>query len=108
MAKKKNQLTEEEIEIAKIRIPKEGEVLGIVEQMLGGDKLKVKCTDGNYRICRIPGKLRKRVWINVGDLVLVQPWKVQTKERGDVVFKYTPTQASWLQRKGYIKTNFLS
>jgi translation initiation factor 1A len=105
---KKKALTEEEIEIAKIRIPKEGEVLGIVEQMLGGDKLKVKCSDENYRICRIPGRLRKKVWINVGDLVLVQPWKVQSKERGDVIFKYTPTQVGWLQRKGYIKADFLT
>jgi translation initiation factor 1A len=103
MAKKKAQPTQEEIEIAKIRIPKEGEVLGIVEQMLGGDKLKVKCFDGNARICRIPGRLRKRVWIMVNDLVLIQPWKVQSEERGDVIFKYTPTQAGWLERRGYFK-----
>jgi translation initiation factor 1A len=103
MGKKKFQPTQEEIEIAKIRIPQQGEVLGIVEQMLGGDKLRVKCYDGNTRICRIPGRLRKRVWINVGDLVLIQPWKVQSQERGDVIFKYTPTQASWLERKGYLK-----
>lgn len=99
----KKELTQEELEIARIKLPKEGEVLGAVEMMLGGDKLKVICEDGNVRICRIPGKLRKRVWVGAGDLVLVQPWKVQSNERGDIIFKYTPTQANWLKKKGYVK-----
>jgi len=101
--KRKEELSEEE-EIARIRIPKENEVLGIVEEMLGGDKMRVRCDDGKERICRIPGKIRKRVWITTGNLVLVQPWKVQSDERGDVIFRYTPTQVSWLKKKGYIKT----
>ena len=69
MGKKKFQPSQEELEIARIRVPKEGEVLGIVELMLGGDKMRVRCDDGKVRICRIPGKLRKRVWIRVGDLI---------------------------------------
>ena len=101
---KEQQPTREELEISKIRVPRQPEVLGVVEQMLGGDKLKVKCDDGNERICRIPGKFRKRVWINQGDLVLVEPWKVQSHERGDIAFKYTSTQANWLKRKGFVKS----
>ena len=94
---------EEKEEIARTRIPKDNEVLGFVELMLGAGKLRVICEDGKTRICRIPGRLRRRVWIRVNDIVLVQPWKVQSDERGDVIHKYTPTQASWLKRKGYIK-----
>jgi len=104
MGKKKFEPSREEIEIARIRIPKKQEVLGVVELMLGADKLKVKCDDNNTRICRIPGKLRKRVWIRTGDLVLVSPWKAQSEKRGDVIFRYTHTQASWLKRKGFVKT----
>ena len=100
----KEEPTQEEIEISRIRIPRHSEVLGVVEQMVGGDKLKVKCDDGNERLCRIPGKLRKRVWIKPGDLVLVGPWKVQSNIRGDIVFRYTSTQANWIKRKGYVKT----
>lgn len=96
-------LTEEE-EIARIRIPKEGEVLGLVELMLGSDKLRVQCDDSKERIVRIPGKLRKRVWIRVGDIILIQPWKVMTDRRADVIWRYTRTQANWLQKKGYLKT----
>jgi translation initiation factor 1A len=94
----------EEIEIAKIRLPREGEVLGVVEAMVGGDKLKVRCADEAVRICRIPGRLRKRMWIYTGDLVLVRPWAVQAAERADIIFKYTRTQAGWLKRKGYVKS----
>ena len=101
---KEVQPTQEEVEISRIRVPRAPQVLGVVEQMVGGDKMKVKCDDGHERICRIPGKLRKRVWINVGDLVLIEPWVVQTDERGDVAFRYTSTQANWLKRKGFVKS----
>lgn len=100
---KERELTKEEVEIKRIMIPKEGEVLGVIEQMLGGDRVKVKCADGSTRTCRIPGRLRKRVWLNVGDLVLIDPWIVQSNIRGDVVFRYTTTQANWMKRKGYVK-----
>ncbi|HLC59001.1 MAG TPA: translation initiation factor eIF-1A [archaeon] len=93
--------TREEIEISRVRLPQSPEVLGIVETMLGGDHVKANCTDGNVRVCRIPGRLRKRVWINPGNLILVKPWVVQSNIRGDVAFVYTPTQANYLKRKGY-------
>jgi len=92
-----------EEEIARIRIPKEGEMLGFVELMLGSDKLRVQCSDGRERIVRIPGKLRKRVWIRVGDIILIQPWKVMSDRRADVVWRYTATQSKWLEKKGYLK-----
>lgn len=106
MGKKKFRLTKEEMEIARIRTPREGEILGIIEMMLGADKVRARCEDGNTRICRIPGRLRKRVWVRVGDLILVKPWKVQSNERADLIFRYTYTQANWLRRKGFIKTSF--
>jgi len=92
-----------EDEIRRIRVPKEGEILAIVEMMLGSDKLRVQCNDEKERIARIPGKLRKRVWIRLGDLVLIQPWKVMSDERADIVWRYTRTQANWLKNKGYLK-----
>ena len=104
MGKKKYEMTPEEMEVARIRTPRSGEVLGSVEMMLGADKVRAKCDDGNIRVCRIPGRLRKRVWVKPGDLVLIMPWKVQTNIRGDIIFRYTPTQANWLRRKGYVKT----
>lgn len=103
MGKDKYQPTQEELEISRIRVPRTGEVLGIVEELVGGDKMRVRCDDGKTRVCRIPGKLRKRVWIYQGDMVLIEPWKVQSHERGDIIFKYTRTQAGWMKRKGFVK-----
>ncbi len=91
-------------EISRIRMPKQGEIFALVTEMLGAGKMRVQCDDGNTRIARIPGKLRKRVWVRSGDLILIKPWTVQSNERCDVVWKYTRTQANWLRKKGYVKS----
>ena len=93
---------QEQEEIRKIRIPKKGELLGIVLTMLGSNRLTVECSDGETRMCRIRGKIRKRVWIRVGDLVLLVPWEIEPS-KADVIWRYTRTQARWLNKKGYVK-----
>jgi len=92
-----------EEEIIRVRIPRKGEILGMVVAMLGAGRLNVNCEDGFTRICRIPGKMRRRIWVRVGDLVLIKPWEVQSNERGDVIWMYKKNQADWLRRKGYGK-----
>lgn len=94
---------EESQEFIRVRIPKRGEILGMVRATLGGSRFEVKCSDGFTRICRIPGKLKKRIWIKLGDLVIITPWQVQSNERGDISWMYTKAQAIWLERKGYLK-----
>jgi translation initiation factor 1A len=71
--------------------------------MLGNSRMRVECEDGKTRICRVIGKMRKRVWIRLGDLVLVKPWIVEGEKKGDIIWRYTSTQANWLKKKGYIK-----
>lgn len=93
-------MMEEEI---RVRMPRQGEVLGIVEAMLGANKLKVRCQDGLVRTCRIPGRLRKRVWMRERDAVLVKPWQIQGDKNADIVWRYTGTEAGWLKRKGILK-----
>jgi len=101
--KRKGEMTREQVEIARIRMPRKGEVLGVIETMLGADRVRAKCADGNVRVCRIPGRLRKRVWMRPGDLILVKPWVVQSDIRADIIYRYTSTQANWLRRKGYVE-----
>lgn len=96
-------MEQEQEEILRIRTPKQGEIFGLVIEMLGTGKLRVECEDGFTRICRIPGKMRKRVWVRNGDFVLIEPWKVQEKERADIIWRYSKTQANWLKKKGIIK-----
>ncbi|MFH1821666.1 MAG: translation initiation factor eIF-1A [Methanobacteriota archaeon] len=88
-------------ELERIRTPRSGEVLGVVEQMYGFDRLRVRCKDGFIRNCRIPGKIRKRLWVREGDVVIVRPWSVQSKEKGDIRHRYTAAQLGSLRRKGF-------
>ncbi|HLB72213.1 MAG TPA: hypothetical protein VJJ51_14315 [Candidatus Methanoperedens sp.] len=39
-------------------------MLGIVESLLGANKIRVRCMDGVVRLARIPGKIKKRIWIS--------------------------------------------
>ena len=86
--------------VERLRVPAKGEVFGIVDQMMGFDRLRVRCKDGHTRICRIPGKIRKRLWIRENDVVIVRPWVVEGEEKGDIVYCYTSTQLDWLVKKG--------
>ncbi len=87
----------------RVRLPRsnEGEMFGIADQLLGASHIKVMCADGRSRMSRIPGKLRKRMWIREGDLVVIRPWEFQD-EKADVVHRYTKTEATYLSRKGMI------
>lgn len=93
--------------VIRVRTPKRGEIFGIVLATLGAGRLEVKCADGHTRICRIPGKMRRRIYMRVGDLILVKPWEVQSNERADVIWMYKRNQADWLREKGYLRNTDL-
>ena len=96
------EVTEEE-EIRRVKIPRGREVFGTLDQRLGGSRMRVRCTDGKSRICRIPGRLKRKLWVREGDLVLVEPWEHGGDEKGDILFKYRQTQINWLKKNGYLK-----
>lgn len=77
-------------------------MLGIVQQLLGYDRVRVLCSDGKIRLCRIPGKMKKRVWVRIGDVVLVAPWDFNP-ERGDIIYRYMPGEVQRLERKGLLE-----
>jgi translation initiation factor 1A len=94
----------QEPQILRVRIPKGKEVLGIVKQRLGGSRMRVTCLDGRERICRIPGRLRRALWVRESNVVIVEPWELGGDEKGDVVYKYrSKAEVDFLKRKGYLK-----
>jgi len=106
MSKKKEELARQEQieeEIRRVKLPRGNEVFGILEQRVGGSRAKVRCLDGKMRICRIPGRLKRKLWVREGDLVLIEPWELSGDDKGDIIFKYRKTQVDFLQRKGYLK-----
>ncbi len=97
---KKKVLSEEVIH--DMVLPTQNDVLCLATKLLGFDRIMVKCQDGHERLCRIRGKMKRRVWIREGDVVLVSPWDFQTESRGDIVWRYTRGQAEWLRKNGYL------
>jgi translation initiation factor 1A len=91
-----------EEEIARIKMPRDTEMFGLATEMLGSGRFRADCIDGIERLCRIPGKLRRRVWIKVGDLIVLKPWEIEPNKKADVVWRYTRTQAMWLKRQNRI------
>lgn len=106
MSRKKEELArQQEIEqqISRMRLPRGNQCFGIVEQRLGGSRMKIRCLDGKTRICRIPGRLKRTLWVREGNVVIVEPWEFSGEDKGDIVYKYTKSQVDFLKRKGYIK-----
>ena len=95
-------MEDEEEALKRLRLPQDNEVLGIVEQMLGASGMLVKCKGNKVRMCRIPGKIKRRIWIKEGDVVIVKPWQVQSDKKGDVVWRYTKTQVDRLVKQGLL------
>ncbi|MBU5682151.1 MAG: translation initiation factor eIF-1A [Candidatus Aenigmarchaeota archaeon] len=91
-------------EETKVRIAdeKNGETYALVEMFYAGDKVKVICEDGKERMARIAGKIARKFWVKVGDVVLIKKWPFMD-DRCDIIHVYTQSEANWLRKNGYIK-----
>mgnify|MGYP001162213745 CR=1 FL=1 len=98
--KDNNQVDEANLRVTLPYKPK-GEMFAVAETFQGGSRLQLICEDGERRMGRIPGKLRRRMWVRENDLLIVVPWSFQDS-KADVKFRYTPTQTSNLKRRGKI------
>ena len=106
MSKKEEELQkqqQQEEEVRRTPIPRGRQVLGLCEQRVGGSRVKVRCMDGKTRICRIPGRLKRKLWVREGDILLIEPWELGGDEKGDVVFKYRESQVDFLRKRGLLK-----
>jgi len=65
LGKKKEPVEEKPVDIP-LPNPDEATIICGVLKHLGGDFVLVKCLDGYDRKARIPGKIRKKVWIMGG------------------------------------------
>ncbi len=91
-----------EAHLKELVLPEQGELLGRVQKISGGNQVLVHCTDGEVRLCRIRGKMKRRMWIREGDIVLVSPWDFDRK-RADIVWRYIKDHADWLENNGYMR-----
>jgi len=91
---------------AVVRLEEAGpdELYGRVIKILGSLNMNIYCNDNIVRICKVRGAMRKRVWINIGDLVIISLRSFDAKDnkkamtdaerrlldRGDIVYKIDP------------------
>ncbi|KAH8089640.1 hypothetical protein HD553DRAFT_304444 [Filobasidium floriforme] len=77
----------------------DGQEYAQVLKMLGNGRVEAQCFDGTKRLAHIRGKMRKKVWINQGDIVLLSLRDFQD-DKADVIVKYTPDEARNLKQYG--------
>lgn len=91
---------------AVVRLEEAGpdELYGRVIKILGSLNMNIYCNDNIVRICKVRGAMRKRVWINIGDLVIISLRSFEAEDdkktmtaaerrlldRGDIVYKIDP------------------
>lgn len=93
----------EEPKIIRAPLPRGEEAIGIIEERYGGNKMKVLCLNGKEIVCRVPGRLKRKLWLRPRDVVIIHPWEFD-KSKGDILLKYKPNQIEWLKRNGHLET----
>ena len=88
--------------IKRARTRKHGQLYAVVREMSGGSRMVALCEDGLTRMIRIGGKLKKRMWCRIDDLIIVQPWVVQEDKKADLVYRYLPAQRNLMIRNNKI------
>ena len=83
------------------------QVYALVKSKPGGSRLRVECSDGKERSASIPGKFFKKLWMNVGDIILCDLNVGSDDSLCYVVHKYTNKDASVLKSQGKISFDIL-
>ena len=69
---------------------------GQVLRLLGDSRLEIQCTDGMKRMGHIRGTMRKKIWIAMGDVVLVARREYED-DKCDIILKYTEEEVRKLK-----------
>jgi translation initiation factor 1A len=98
-----NAVNEDGSPVVRVRLPKKwaNEQFAFADLMMGANHIRVRCYDGVTRMGRIKGKIKKRVWIREGDILIVTPWSFQD-DKCDIIYRYLPPQADWLRKNRYL------
>ena len=84
-----------------------GQEYAFVVNVLGNCRFELLCYDETTRLGCLRGKMRKRVWVNKNDCVLVGLRDFQD-EKCDIIKKYTETQLQFLIKKKELKSEFVN
>jgi translation initiation factor 1A len=86
----------------------EGEEYGIVKSKNGNGRFTIYCYDDVERIGIIRGKDRKRKWVNLEDIVLVEKWNFETDgNKCTILHTYDKNDENKLLKNNEINFMFL-
>jgi translation initiation factor 1A len=94
---KKNQHSHER----ELAFKEESQDYAQVLRLLGDSRLEVQCMDTVKRMAHIRGNMRKKVWIAMGDVVLVALREYEN-DKCDIILKYTEDEVRKLKSLGEI------
>ncbi len=90
-------------ESVRVSRPPKGIIFGVALRLLGGNHIEAQCADGVKRMVRIPGKIRRRQWVRVGDVIAIEPWYGLNEDKADLKRRYTATECRALERRGFLR-----
>ncbi len=88
--------------------PEESQEYAQVVNPKGNGRFELLCCDGGkVRQGTVCGQMRKRVWVNRSDLVLISKWEGMTDDtKCSIIHKYSEDEARRLQKEGELPPNF--
>ena len=97
--KKKNQ---ERLKSTELITADEMQVYGLVTRSLGDKRFECACSDGKTRICKIRGKFRGRLFVNLHEILLIS-LREEEDDKADIIHKYSPDEIHELKKMGEFK-----
>ena len=82
-----------------LEFKEDSQVYGKVLKLLGDSRCLISCDDGKERQCTVRGKMKKRIWIILNDIVLVS-LRDSLQDKGDIIHKYNDSESKRLQKMG--------
>ncbi|KAK8806965.1 hypothetical protein WA158_003724 [Blastocystis sp. Blastoise] len=87
-----------------LEFKEDGQEYGKISKMLGNGRVEVYCFDDKTRLCKIRGKMRKKEWVGIGDIVLIGLRDYQD-DKADVILRYNADEARQLKALGELPEN---
>jgi translation initiation factor 1A len=85
-------------------VKEEDQEYAIIQKMLGNERVEATDIQGIKRICHIRGRMKKKQWISVGDVVLIGIREFQN-DKADIILKYSTDEARVLKKIGELPQN---
>ncbi len=91
----------EETDTGERRLLTGRQLFALVTEMRATGHAMFRCADRKERLGKVPPRLRSRVRVDEGDVVLAEPWDWED-DRAEIVWRYTNREAMRLRSDGHV------